>query len=329
MRIAIACNRKQGGTGYLTAEYDSANTVSAVADALAGLGHTVSVVDADAEAWRFFLSRKGDLDMVFNIAEGIPGESRESQIPALLDMLGVPYTGPGVRTTAVCLDKGVTKKILQANRIPTAPWVLYPEEARGIAHLRFPVVLKPVHEGSSIGITGGRSRAQNPAEALKKAHGLLRTFSQPILVEEFLPGAEITAGLFGNRTLEMLPLLEIYTEMYPSRCLGMATAAAKTVYESDAFSGPPRRLSEQQVRRIRELALRVYRILGLRDFGRIDFRLDGDGEPNVMEVNPIPGINPRVEEVSYFTKICRMAGMTYPEMIERIVGEALERIRFH
>ncbi len=328
MNIAITCNRKGNCKNYLKAEYDSDHTVAAISGALAHLGQEPVVVDADESALRFFSSCNGNLDLVFNIAEGVRGESRESQIPAMLDMLGIPYTGPGVRATAICQNKHVTKTVLKANGIPTAPWMLYPESADGIASLRFPVVLKPVQEGSSIGITGRDSVAHSPSEALRKARTLEDRYSQSVIVEEFLTGAEITVGIFGNRELEVLPFLEIYTEMYPGDCLNMTTADAKTIYESDSFSGPPRTLSELQVERIAALARRTYRVVGCRDFGRIDFRLDADGVPNVIEVNPIPGINPKIEEVSYFTKICRMAGMSYEEMIRKILDETMERLQF-
>jgi D-alanine-D-alanine ligase len=189
-------------------------------------------------------------------------------------------------------------------------------------------VLKPVHEGSSIGVRGASSFASESKAAIRKARDMYQRYSQSVLIEQFLPGAEITVGIFGNRWLEVLPLLEIYTEMYPAECLGMATADAKTVYESDSLSGPPRNLSNEQFEAVRELARRAYRVLGCRDFGRVDIRLDANGQPNVIEVNPIPGINPRVEEVSYFTKMCRMAGMSYNEMIARILDETQERLQF-
>jgi D-alanine--D-alanine ligase len=328
MKIAIACNRKSDCNNYLKAEYDSDRTVEAVSEALRDLGHTVSVVEADESALQLLSSGDGGVDLVFNIAEGIPGECRESQIPAFLDMMGIPYTGPGVRATAISLNKHLTKTILRVNGIPTAPWVLYPDGTDAIPSLRFPVVLKPVHEGSSIGVTGAGSFAANHAEAIDKASKMREQFSQAVLVEEFLSGAEITAGIFGNRELEVLPLLEIYTEMYPPECLNMATKNAKTVYESDSFSGSPRTLDSRQQERIAELARMTYRAIGCRDYGRVDFRLSAGGEPCVMEVNPIPGINPKVEEVSYFTKICRMAGMSYRDMIGRILDKTMERLQF-
>jgi D-alanine-D-alanine ligase len=328
LNIAIACNRKNGCDTYLRAEYDSDYTVAAISGALTGFGKKATVVEADESAFHFFSSCNGNLDLVFNIAEGVRGESRESQIPAVLDLLGIPYTGPGVRATAICQNKHLTKTLLKANGVPTAPWLLFPEETHRMHALSFPVVLKPVHEGSSIGITGSRSFAGSPGEAVEKALEMEREFSQPILMEEFLPGAEITVGIFGNHALEVLPFLEIYTEMYPPECLNMATADAKTVHESDSLSGPPRSLTEEQKARITTLACRAYWVVGCRDFGRIDFRLDGNGVPNVMEINPIPGINPKIEEVSYFTKMCRMAGMSYEDMIRRILDETMERLQF-
>jgi D-alanine-D-alanine ligase len=328
MNIAITCNRKNSCRNYLKAEYDSDHTVAAIHAALAGMGQKPVVVEADESALQYFSSCNGDHDLVFNIAEGIRGESRESQIPALLDMLGIHYTGPGVRATTICQNKHVTKTVLKANGIPTPPWVLFPEEAHRVCRLSCPVVLKPVHEGSSIGITGEDSVARSPREAVYKARKLRDRYSQSVLIEEYLSGPEITVGIFGNRALEVLPLLEIYTEMYPPECMNMATVDAKTIHESDSLSGPPRSLTGEQTTRITTLACRAYWAIGCRDFGRIDFRLDADGVPSVMEINPIPGINPKIEEVSYFTKMCRMAGMSYEDMIRRILDETMERLQF-
>lgn len=328
MNLAIACNRKSGCDSYLSAEYDGDQTVGAIASALQGLGHNVSVVEVGPDALDHFASSNGNIDLVFNIGEGVRGEGRESQIPAILDMLGIPYTGPGIRATAICLDKYLTKTILKANHIPTASWVLFPCDMDEVSTLRFPVVLKPVHEGSSIGITGRNSVANSPQEALLKARDLRTGFLQPVLIEEFLPGAEVTVGIFGNRELEVLPLLEIYTEMYPPECMNMATADAKTVCERDAFSGQPRALSDDQLTRITTLACKAYWVVGCRDFGRIDLRLDAQGTPHIIEINPIPGINPKVEEVSYFTKMCRMAGIGYEKMIAKILDETMERLQF-
>lgn len=330
MNIVISCNRKKSCKTWLKAEYDSEDTVNAISSALSSLGHkVVAVVDADETAGDFFSSCNGTVDLVFNIAEGTHGECRESQIPAMLEITGIPYTGPSVGTTAFCIDKHITKMILAANGISTAPWILYPQSAEKLATLRFPVVMKPVHEGSSIGISGETSVASDSSEANKKAKKLFEEFHQPILVEEFLTGAELTVGIFGNKKLEVLSILEIYTEMYPAECMGMATGNAKTVFESDSYSGAPRSLTDKQIAEVKDMAKKTYRILGCRDFGRVDIRLDGNGKPNVIEVNPIPGINPKVEEVSYFTKICRMSGMTYSQMISRILEETKERIQFH
>jgi len=328
MNIALACNSKKSSKEYLAAEYDSDNTIRAICDSLEKMGHSVRIVEAGSDAYASFNDGKSKTDLVFNIAEGLPGECRESQIPAILDIYDIPHTGPGIRATAICMNKHVTKLILKANGIPTPKWTLYPSDSFSAEELSFPFVLKPAREGSSIGITGESSLARNHGDMLEKAADLHDKYSQHILIEEFLPGAEITVGIFGNSSLEVLPLLEIYTEMYPPSCLNMATADAKTIFESDDFSGPPRDLSPATVKLIEDMARRTYRMLGCRDFGRVDFRLDAGGVPNVMEVNPIPGINPEIEEVSYFTKICRMAGMTYDQMISKIVDETMERLQF-
>ena len=326
MKVAVCYNLKNRGSGYLSAEYDAPYTVEAIDKALHSRGAQTLLIEADENSFETFRKNRSRTDLVFNIAEGIGGESRESCVPAILEFLRIHYTGPGVECTAIALDKALTKRLLKQHGIPTAPWALVsPQGSEGVKDLKMPVVVKPVHEGSSIGIEGKISIKESLRGALKRAQDIVEKFNQAALVEEYLPGPEITVGILGNGEPKVLPLLEIYSEMYPSKTGSMMTRDAKTIYESDSFSGPPRNLTLQDKRRVREVALKTYRVLGCRDFGRVDIRFDGNGEPAVMDVNPIPGLSPRTQDVSYFTKICRLAGMTYEEMVWKIVDVAMTR----
>jgi D-alanine-D-alanine ligase len=326
MRVAVCYNLKNRESGYLSAEYDAPYTVEAINKALQSRGAETLLIPADEDSFQTFKRSRAQIDLVFNLAEGSRGESRESHIPAILEFLRIHYTGPGVECTAIALDKSLTKRLLRLHGIPTALWAeVGAQGGEGVKDLKMPVVVKPVHEGSSIGIDGKVSVKQSLRGAVQKAEEIVEKFNQIALVEEYLPGPEITVGILGNKNPKVLPLLEIYTEMYPRKTGGLMTKEAKTIYESDTFSGPPRNLSPQKRRRSREIALKTYRVLGCRDLGRVDIRFDRNGEPCVMDVNPLPGLSPRREDVSYFTKVCRMAGLTYEEMIWEIVDLAMAR----
>ncbi|MFH1422704.1 MAG: D-alanine--D-alanine ligase [Planctomycetota bacterium] len=326
MKVAICYNLKREESGYLSAEYDGFYTVEAISKALQSRGAETLLVEANEDAFEILRKIKPQIDIVFNIAEGIRGNSRESHIPAVLEFLNIHYAGPGIDCTANALNKSLTKKLLQRYRIRTAPWAVISSTNRnGLDKLRMPVVIKPNHEGSSIGIEGGKSLSNSVRSIIRRAKEIEKKYNQPALVEEFLPGAEITVGLFGEKEPEVLPFLEIYTDMYPKATGGLVTKNAKTIFEKDNYSGQPRNLSVGVKRKIKKMVVEAYTLLNCRDFGRVDIRIDRDGEPCVMELNPIPGISPRIEDVSYFTKICRSAGISYEEMIWKIVNNALKR----
>jgi D-alanine-D-alanine ligase len=330
MKVAVCYNLKNRESGYLSAEYDAPYTVEAIDKALQSRGAKTLLVEANENSCETLRKNRSQIDLVFNIAEGVGGESRESSVPAILEFLRIHYTGPGVECTAIALDKALTKRLLKLYGIPTAPWALVRppavlRSAQGVQDLKMPVVVKPVHEGSSIGIEGKISVKKSLRGALERAAQIARRFNQTALIEEYLPGPEITVGILGNGVPKVLPLLEIYTEMYPRKTAGLITKEAKTIYENDSFSGPPRNLTPQERRKTREVALKTYRVLGCRDFGRVDIRFDRNRQPCVMDVNPVPGLSPRLQDVSYFTKICRIAGLTYEEMIWEIVDLAMAR----
>jgi D-alanine-D-alanine ligase len=319
------------------AEWDSAETIDAVASALASFGEVVRL-----EASADFPERLRDVepDIVFNIAEGLCGANRESHVPAICEFFGVPYSGSDPFTLSLCLDKARTKEILSYHRVPTAPFLLIESHADlhrllgGASPLSppseiLPLFVKPVHEGSSKGITE-RNFVRSADELEAQVRFLLETYEQPVLVEEFLPGAEFTCGVLGNGTAaRVLPIVGLNFAALPNGAVPIYGYEAKWIWDRpekplDIFSCPAP-LSDGQRSAIEKVVLRAYRVLGCRDWSRVDVRLDADGVPNVVEVNPLPGILPNPADNSCLPKAARAAGLSYDELIQSCLLAAAER----
>lgn len=312
----------------LLAEYDAEETISAVEAALSQR-YRVTRVEGDTRAYERL--RKLHPDLVFNISEGFTGPNRESQVPILCEILGLAYTGSDALTLGICLDKARTKEILAYHRIPTARFAVVAPGASvaGLAAFRLPAMVKPLREGSSMGIRNNslvRTRAQLRAR-VREIH---RAYHQPALVEEFLPGREFTAGVLGNApAYEILPLVEINHCVLPKGANPVYGYEAKWVWDDPAKPLPilvcPARISAVLARRIRALVSRALDVLGVRDWARVDLRLDAAGNPHLLELNPLPGILPDPGENSALPAAARAAGYCYTELILKVAAIALRR----
>jgi D-alanine-D-alanine ligase len=327
------------------AEWDTPETIDAVARALAHYG-TVVRLEATAEfPERLRVERP---DIVFNIAEGLTGVNRESHVPAICEFLGVPYSGSDPLTLSTCLHKGRTKEVLAFNGIPTAPFAVV-ESIRELERLAdgrqeemlptsvpsrrfpsaFPMFVKPVHEGSSKGVTV-RNLVQTRDELVTRVTELLETYEQPVLVEDYLPGAEFTCAILGNgNEARVLPIVAMNFTDLPDGVAPIYGFEAKWVWDRPDrplhIFDCPARIADSLRRAIEDVALHAYRVLGCRDWSRVDVRLDRSGVPNVVEVNPLPGILPNPADNSCFPKAARAAGMTYDTLIQTCLGHAAAR----
>jgi D-alanine-D-alanine ligase len=309
------------------AEWDSWETISAIRDAIA-LRHEVVPVEANEDA--FDALRKIKPDFVFNIAEGFYGVSREAQIPALCDMLRLPYLGSDPLTLSLCLDKARTKEILSYHRIPTASFFVSDDPASLNGDiLRYPQMVKPLHEGSSKGIFDS-SLVRTKAELIDEIRRVVETYNQPALVEEFLPGREFTVALMGNgESLRTFPIVEIRHDVLPEGVNPIYSYEAKWIWDQrdnplEIFTCPAE-LSERDQRTIEKVCRETYTVLRCRDWARIDVRMDGAGVPNIIEINPLPGILPNEEDNSCFPKAARAAGMSYNDLILEVIRESAAR----
>jgi len=309
------------------AEWDSRDTVNAVRDALAEF-HTVTMIEADHNAFEKLKDTKPDI--VFNVAEGFFGVSREAQIPAMLDMLNIPYTGSDPSTLAICLDKARTKEILSFHHIPTPKFLVIDQvgDLKEFA-LQFPIIVKPNAEGSSKGIFTS-SFVKNFADLEIEAERVLNEYDQSTLLEEFLPGREFTVAMLGNgRETEVLPIVEINYSEFPEDFIPIYSYEAKWILDTkenplDVFSCPAK-LSLELERKIKNVCLATYKVLRCKDWSRIDIRLDASGEPNIIEINPLPGILPDPKDNSCYPKAARTAGMDYTTLLNKVLFTAAKR----
>ena len=329
------------------AEWDSAETIDAVANALSAFGEVIRLeANADFPA-RLHETRP---DIVFNIAEGLLGVNREAHVPAICEFFGIPYSGSDPFTLSLCLDKARTKEILAYHGVPTAAFALVRSTAdltalrariRAVHHvtaahvvpserpLHLPLFVKPVHEGSSKGITE-KNLCRTAAELEHQVGVLLETYRQPVIVEEYLPGDEFTCAVLGNGDeATVLPIVGMNFDALPDGALPIYGFEAKWLWDRpehplDIFSCPAR-IYEGRRQAIESVVLRAYTVLGCRDWSRIDVRLDAAGVPNVVEVNPLPGILPNPEDNSCFPKAARAAGLGYDELIQTCLRLAAER----
>ncbi|MEW6716978.1 MAG: hypothetical protein AB1345_05720 [Chloroflexota bacterium] len=341
-RIALIANLKDEYEPELDeppdagAEFDRLETITAIASALEADGHWVHFVRGDHNLPEALLKLRPHI--CFNIAEGLDGDGREAQAPSLCELLGIPYTASRVVANALSLDKTQTKRIWRDSGLPTAPF----EELKSLDevashNLQFPLFVKPTREGTGMGVDPG-AVVHNQDELTSRVAWVLNTYHQPVLVEEYLPGREFTVGFIGNPGdpssrhrpnlydkdgYHWFPILEIDTR--PSVSPGVYGHDAKS-YNISELGAPsylcPADIPESLRKQLIELARRAAQALEVCDVSRIDFRVGANGEPYLMEINTLPGLNPFVSD------LCIMAaseGMSYETLITEILYLAAER----
>lgn len=300
------------------AEFDAPETIDGISAALESLGHEVVRI-GNVRALLKRLHQGERWDQVFNICEGVKGIGREAQVPAILDVFDIPYVFSDALVLSLTLHKGMTKRIIRDLGIPTAPFAVV-EQAEDIPRvdLPYPLFVKPVAEGTGKGI-GPDSKVRSFQELKKACLERLEQFGQPVLVETFLPGREITVGIVGTgpeaRVIGMMEVIHNQKEQS-----GIYSYHNKAHYEDYIdYVIPERELFEQCA----EVALASWRGLGCRDGGRVDLRLDDHGVPNFMEVNPLAGLNPVHSDLPI---LAAKAGISYNDLIALIVQSALARL---
>ncbi len=344
LRIAVLANSKHSVKARVgadappdaLAEYDAEETVNGIQSALRAAGHVAFLLNADETLLDTIRETRPDL--CFNIAEGLHGDSRESHVPALLELLQVPYTGAKVLTHAIALDKAMTKRVWRDQGLPTAAF----QEFRHVQEpldpaLQFPLFVKPAREGSGMGINAN-SIVRNEAALRAQVNWVLTTYHQPALVEGYLPGREFTVGLVGNRYRPgQAPRSDFYDaagfHVFPPLEVDTQKGAVKGIYNTEAKSyaiedenAPgylcPADTTAELDAELRQLVVAAFEALGGLDVGRVDFRLDADGHPQLVEINTLPGLNPLVSDMVI---VSRAESVPYERLIREICDLARER----
>ena len=310
---------KEGYTLEETAEFDRVDTIDAIDEAIRACGHETDRI-GNAKQLVQRLARGERWDLVFNIAEGLHGVGREALVPALLDSYEIPYTFSDPLVLALTLHKGMTKAVLRDAGVPTADFavVSVPADIEKVS-LPYPLFVKPVAEGTGKGISDA-SLVKTPAELKRVCENLLAEFHQQVLVETFLPGREFTAGVVGTGgEAAAVGVMEVvFKKKEPADLI--YSYHNKSNYEQVIEYRVP---EPEVIESCAGLALSAWKVLGCRDGGRVDIRMDGRGRPNFIEVNPLAGLNPVHSDLPI---LCKLNGISFQELMERILKSAFKRI---
>ncbi|QPC84184.1 hypothetical protein G4Y79_07375 [Phototrophicus methaneseepsis] len=332
-------------------DLDSPKTIASITKALEAGDHTVQFFEGRIEPPHSVVQKLTDYapDLCFNITEGHFGDSRESHIPSILEMLQLPYTGSRVLTLALALDKPMTKRVLSYHNLPTPEFQVFEDANEDIAadllnedgELRFPMFVKPSREGTSVGVSA-KSIVQTVSELRDALAEQIQLYRQPILVEHYIEGRELTVGVVGNlgrmaarrindshlpdelpAGLTFFPVMEVDLDRYEASEAGVYTNRIKTDLVDTFYYLCPAPIDEALAHQLNVLTAAVFRVVGCKDVARVDFRLDAlSGKPYILEVNPLPGLNP---EYSDLCIQARAAGWTYEQLVNEIANEAFFR----
>jgi D-alanine-D-alanine ligase len=302
-----------------TAEFDRPDTIEAIERTLRTLGFATDRI-GNVRRLAARLVAGDRWDMVFNIAEGLKGFGREAQVPALLDAFEIPYTFSDPLVLSLTLHKGMTKHVIHDLGIPTPEFTVVeaPSDIDAV-HLPFPVFAKPVAEGTGKGINAS-SKIMTRNDLDSVCRKLLIAFDQPVLLEAFMPGREFTVGITGTGE--------------EAKAVGVIEVVLRKEAEPGAYSYTNKKRFEEYVeyrlvndemaQKAIEVSLAAWRGLGCRDGGRIDLRADAQGTPRFLEVNPLAGLNPLISDLPI---LCNLVGVSYTELISRIMDSALKRVK--
>ena len=347
MHVALLANLQKnapilpGMSPDMWDDLDSEKTIESITTALESRGHQVTFLEGDATLFETLPRVKPDI--CFNICEGHFGDSREAQVPAILEMLRIPYTGSRVLTLALTLDKPMTKRVLAYHGLPTPPFQTFERVNEALdADLLFPLFLKPSREGTGMGVTA-ESIVRDETQLRTQLRRLFDRYDQPVLAERFIEGREVTVGVIGNLTgpvawripeneeaprvsrgLHFFPPLEVDMSRYPEEEAGIYTSRIKTELVHEFHYLCPAPLTHEQVEELNWLTAATFRITGCQDVARVDYRLDANDndKPYILEINPLPGLNAEYSDLCLEAKA---DGWSYEDLVNRILDEALER----
>jgi D-alanine-D-alanine ligase len=306
------------------AEYDSIETVNAINEVLKKNSFNTVLLEADATLPKQL--SETHIDIAFNIAEGINGRGREAQVPALLNIFGIPFTGSDETTLCIALDKALTKRLLTAYRIDTPNYTVIPKDFSSnharIKKLNYPVIVKPNAEGSSKGISDV-SVVESEAELYELAETNISKYRQEMLAEEYIEGREFTVGIIGNgKETHVFTPMEIVFNRTTQNNYHVYSYNVKQDYKHFVSYECPADIDKNTEGKIIKTARKIYDLLGCRDFARIDFRIGNNNKLYFIEINPLPGLAPGYSDYPMLAGFC---GVNYDTLIMRILNAAVKR----
>ncbi|OGH71330.1 MAG: hypothetical protein A2921_02785 [Candidatus Magasanikbacteria bacterium RIFCSPLOWO2_01_FULL_43_20b] len=313
----------------LDTDFDDPATIEWMIKHFKNLGLEVLPIEANEEAYLRLYENKDKIDLVFNFAEGLHGRDRECHIPAMLEMLKIPYTGGSPLTEALVLDKAIAKDVLRSHGVPVLPHQVFltgNEELN--SELKYPLIVKPNSQGSSAGITND-SVVEDENGLRRRLKFVISNFKQKALVEPFLDGREFSVPILGNDPPEVLPIIESDHSTLPPGLRPIDSLDVKWIIE-EASGGAnficPAKISSDLEEKIKRICLQAWEVLQLCDFCRVDTRCDRAGNPYILEINSPAGlIPPEVSMTSYFPLSARVAGIDYETLLKRIISAACIR----
>jgi len=333
MRIALTCSIKPENISEKDkeryAEFDSKETINDLRDAIKTNGHSVEIIDVRGDIKEVLSSKKEGIDLVFNVAEGLDGFDREALVPRICEELEIPFTAAGSETLVNTLDKAKTKEILENNGILTPRFQVFDrEDEKLLDDMKFPLIVKPLLEGSSKGLFN--ENLVEDMESLKKIIKKIRNnYNQAAIVEEFLDGREFTVSVIGYSNPLVLPIGEIKFDHLPKDIHHMDSYEAKWIYDNPkAKHNPlkcPAELDDELREKIKEVVLKAYKVLDCKDWARVDVRLDEGGVPNILEVNALPGFMKDPKENSRLPRAAYSKEWSYEKLIGEVLNSAIER----
>ncbi len=321
------------------AEFDTWETIVGIKEAFERKGREVFLVETNVDAYEKLRSLKDKINIVFNYSEGIGGRDREAQIPTILEILKIPYTGSGPLTSAILLNKTRTKELLSFYGLPTPAWTtVYPQDLETLDsrieqilsnHTSFPLIIKPNFEGSSKGIF------DDSVITTKKGLGriiarTIKNYNQSALVENYLPGREFTVAMLEEKgKWKVLPIIEVRFDELPKDMHPIDSYEVKWIYDSpEKEIDPlvcPAKISSDLGKSIESICIKACKSLEILDWCRIDLRLDGRGEPNILEINSPPGLMPDPKENARYPRAALRAGISFEDLLDKILKSALSR----
>lgn len=309
---------KPGDPHDAHAELDKPKTVDRIIEAIESGGHQVKRI---GNVHKLLSQIDGlDVDIVFNICEGVHGRNRESQVPVILELKGIPFTGGDALCLGVTLDKIAAKKMFIADGIPTPRYFCAGkgDDLKKLNKIGFPLIVKTRYEGSSKGISNS-SRVEDYASLKRQVDLINNAYRQPSLVEEFIRGQEFTVAVLGNDNPKAMPVVQVTIDGNPD--LGDEFYTYERIMACGVRYLCPAKITKKLTQTLQELAVQAFRSVDCRDVGRVDFRVDEKGHPYVLEINPLPTLDPN-ESFGIFSKVI---GSTYDAVINQILNYALER----